>query len=214
MPSPGFRLLAGAALAVAACTNDYDEFDFTGRPATDASAQGGSSGSTQGTGGSAGTAAGTAGSGGSGATTDGGGTGGSAVDGGGTGGSGGTAVDGGGAGGSGGTGGSTGGTGGTCDTTERANCGSCGNDCEQQGLGAGFECMNQLCSCTGNSQCGQGPSARCGMTSRRCFCNNTQCRPGEACSFGGNCSCNGGPSCDDGEVCCQNPPGCRASCGS
>jgi hypothetical protein len=205
----------GAVLALLACANDYEQFDFRGVPRPDASAQGGSSGTSQGSGGQAGLdgsrpdAAGSGGSAGS-ATDAQAGTSGSAGTGGttgGTSGSGGSA----GTGGTAGTAGS-GGTGGVCDPTERATCGGCENNCEEQGLGSGFQCINEVCGCTGPSQCGQGPNARCGMMSSRCYCNDNQCASGETCSFGGNCSCNGGPSCDDGEICCQNPPGCRTSC--
>ena len=213
----GFGL---GVLAFAACANDYEQFDFSGKPPTpDASPQGGSAGTTQGRGGQAGMDAarpdssGTGGQGGSsGSPSD------AQAGTSGTGGAGGTA----GSGASGGTGGS-GGTG-TCgqfevrcgtscvDSTQRGTCGGCDNDCEQQGFGMGFQCIDAICGCTGSSQCGQNMSARCSMLSGRCVCNGATCGPGETCSFGGNCNCNGGPSCDDGEVCCQNPAGCRASC--
>jgi len=219
----------------AACTNDYEQFDFgAGPPKADAGGQAGTAGTTQGSGGQLGSAPDASDSGGAARDAQGGTSGGGATDaqggtsaggttgdaqggtsGGGTGGQ--VGADGGGTAGTGGTAGSAGGCGqfevrcsGTCtDARGRANCGACDNDCEQQGLCGGFQCIDMRCGCTMSSQCGQGPRARCSMLAARCVCNDNQCEAGERCgSTSGNCTCNGGPACSQGQICCQSG-GCR-----
>ncbi len=92
------------------------------------------------------------------------------------------------------------------------HCGSCGNDCTQQGAGSGFSCTQGVCGCTATPQCitGGGISGTC--DNGLCSCGGTTCHPGEACGKQqGNsvCRCNGGAACSAEETCCQTPAGCR-----
>jgi hypothetical protein len=109
---------------------------------------------------------------------------------------------------------------------DNARCGSCANDCTQQGWGTKFSCgSNLVCRCTGTDQCKDGGSgtASC-AASGRCMCETTECNPGERCKKGtGNsqiCACNDGAACVPGQTCCQTPAGCRdlltdsGSCGA
>jgi hypothetical protein len=94
------------------------------------------------------------------------------------------------------------------------HCGSCANDCTQQGRLGGLRCSNASCGCTGSESCNlNGSGAECNVESRRCVCDSLECNAGEACrrATGQNqrCSCNGGSACDPGWVCCQTPDGCR-----
>ena len=113
--------------------------------------------------------------------------------------------------------------------TDDQHCGSCSNDCTQQGGGGKLQCgapENGRCGCGGDAlRCQQLGSGGSCDSSGLCVCTSGTCRPGEAClpfaPFLDTCSCNGGGAClFAGEVCCQNPAGCRnidadpASCGA
>ncbi len=94
---------------------------------------------------------------------------------------------------------------------DRRNCGACGNDCTQQGFGAGFVCESGHCVCGLSPRCGD-TEAVCTSNLGPCACGGADCRPGEACVDRGGaieCSCNGGSACGSGETCCQTPDGCR-----
>lgn len=108
-----------------------------------------------------------------------------------------------------------------CETATSENalrCGSCDNDCTEQGLSL---CTNSLCGCGSQGQCGNGSGVAC--NNGLCSCDSTECRPGERCrQSGGNrlCACNGGAACTANQVCCQTPTGCTdvqtspTSCGA
>ena len=219
-----------AVVAGAACANDYDALEFRdldgggeGDSSRDAGPDRPGSGGTNGTAGSGGGNAGAGGQ--DGSTGTGGAAGAAAADGGATGGAGGSD----GSGGTGGTGtGGTGGTGGTVcengeiecnaicvDPGQDTSCGGCDNDCTAQGQAEGLECIQMLCGCTNEDQCGAGPNIGCGMRSARCYCDGTQCRAGETCVGSGSsarCGCNGGDACSAGQICCQSSAGCQSSC--
>ena len=201
-----------AVLLGASCTNDYEQFDFSGAHPSFSDGQAGTAGAAQGSGGQLG----------SGPDASTGGTGGAGT--GGTAGDGGSGAEGDAQGGT--AGGGTGGAGGLCgqfdlfcsgscvDGRGRANCGACGNDCEQQGISTStrFQCIDMLCGCTSSLQCGSSRGASCSMLAARCICNTIQCQAGERCSMtSGNCTCNAGPACSQGQICCVNG-GCRTSC--
>lgn len=97
--------------------------------------------------------------------------------------------------------------------TDDASCGSCSNDCRQQGNDEGFSCEGARCGCSSSSDCaadGLG-TASCDQGSRTCVCGGVECVSGEACVQSGLnqvCSCNGGSACPAGDTCCQTPDGC------
>lgn len=94
------------------------------------------------------------------------------------------------------------------------SCGSCANDCTQQGFAPHFSCgTNLLCQCTSVNQCKDGGSGAAACNANgRCVCATTECNAGERCVKSGPnqaCSCNGAAACIAGFVCCQTPAGCR-----
>lgn len=96
------------------------------------------------------------------------------------------------------------------DLDDRRNCGGCGNDCTEQGFGAGFICESGTCVCGLSDRCG-ATEAVCTSNRGPCACAGTDCQPGEACVDNGSvveCGCNGGSGCSTGETCCQTPDGC------
>ncbi len=103
-----------------------------------------------------------------------------------------------------------------CETNignDKQNCGGCGNDCSQQGAGAGFSCTAGACGCSASAQCevGGGTNGTCDTSSGLCSCDGASCAPGEACRKSGPnniCSCNGGAACKAGQTCCQTPNIC------
>jgi hypothetical protein len=104
-----------------------------------------------------------------------------------------------------------------CELDARANaasCGSCANDCREQGNGDGFSCADSRCGCINDANCSAGGlgSATCVQDSRVCSCSGVICVPGEACLQSGLsqvCACNGGSPCQAGHTCCQTPSGCK-----
>ncbi len=112
-------------------------------------------------------------------------------------------------------------------TNTATQCGSCHNDCTQQGGGgSGLKCgaTINVCGCAGNGgRCHiSGAGGTCNANDL-CECNGTTCQAGEGCmSVGGTdtCTCNGGSACSAGQTCCQTPAGCAdlstdaASCGA
>ena len=90
-------------------------------------------------------------------------------------------------------------------TADPLNCGGCDNNCTVQS--GSFVCINSLCACNANGQCGNQGTCTGGL----CVCNANTCRPGERCQQGGAgaCRCNGGTPCGAAQVCCQTPGGCR-----
>jgi hypothetical protein len=102
------------------------------------------------------------------------------------------------------------------ELTDDEHCGGCRNDCTSQGSSGGFACVSGVCGCTSDQQCredfGDTGNATCNTTNRTCVCDNTECRPGEACERQGSvqrCRCNGGTACIEGQTCCESPAGCR-----
>jgi hypothetical protein len=95
------------------------------------------------------------------------------------------------------------------------HCGGCRNDCALQGAAGGFSCMSGQCGCGSDEQCradGAQGNATCNTANRRCICETTECRPGEACERQGTtqrCRCNGGGACAANQTCCRTPAGCR-----
>jgi hypothetical protein len=110
-----------------------------------------------------------------------------------------------------------------CETnlTSTADCGTCGNDCGQQGASGGFVCVSGQCGCGVSAQCGGGSNGVCDTTSGICTCSGNVCNPGERCSGGGNptCRCNSNSACQSGDTCCPSA-GCKnlmqddANCGA
>jgi hypothetical protein len=116
-----------------------------------------------------------------------------------------------------------------CETdfsNDDTSCGSCANDCTQQGGGNGFVCDDSLCGCNSHQDCrvNSGAQGMCNGSTGLCTCSGgVLCRPGEACenaSGTSSCSCNGGVGCGATETCCQSPAGCfdlatdSANCGA
>ena len=108
-------------------------------------------------------------------------------------------------------------------------CGSCTNDCSQQGGGgSGLKCKGPVanqCGCGGNNgRCNtSGATGTCDAATGRCSCGGTLCKVGEECTNVGSndaCSCNAGAACGSGKTCCEDPAGCvdlqtsAASCGA
>lgn len=178
-------VFGGAALLVVSCTNDYDEFSFTGQSgAAGAAATGGSGGAAGTTGGAAGTTGGAAGStGGSGGAAGSGGAGA-------TGGSAGSGATGGSAG-SGGVG-ATGGSAGSGATGGSAGSGATGGSAGSGGSSTGFV------SCEGTNDCDLSTSFCCisQQNGTSCVANGTPC-PQATDVF-----CDGPEDCNGGNVCC------------
>ncbi|HEX9295608.1 MAG TPA: hypothetical protein VF881_07230 [Polyangiaceae bacterium] len=110
---------------------------------------------------------------------------------------------------------------------DNANCGGCGNDCTVQGSGltCGSGGVPGQCGCTDNMGCRSAMGGGgCNVTTGRCLCGPTTCRPGETCqaaTMGPDvCACNGGSACGSNQTCCQTPSGCKdlqsdpGSCGA
>jgi hypothetical protein len=107
------------------------------------------------------------------------------------------------------------------------HCGSCANDCTNQG--AGLSCGAATpgqCGCKSDNDCRvMGSMGTCDTGTGKCSCDATACQGGEACKKitgpdADVCSCNGGNACTAGQTCCQWPAGCRnlgadpANCGA